>query len=91
MKKNMTDRNTLAECDCLATVNQPRSATTKVVCPVEQLMEDLNLAREQNVGLRVYNDSLRAELKASHGEMASMKEKMLQQQQENNLHMDRLL
>ena len=52
-KKDMIDRNTLIECDCLFSATEPpRQTIPRVAGPVSQLMADLRTEQEMNALLQ---------------------------------------
>lgn len=86
-KKNIIDKNTLVECDCLVT----KGPSSKETSPVTQMLIDLQVAQGQNEILSEEITGLKSQLVISWSEILKLKEQMLQQLLSHNDHVDTLL
>ncbi|KAK4708898.1 hypothetical protein R3W88_029823 [Solanum pinnatisectum] len=78
-RKDMITRSTLVDCRLLDNNDQVPTAP-RTTRPVASLSNDLHIAREQNDALRTKIETLRTNLAETQGEVAPLKEQLLQQQ-----------
>ncbi|KAH0746538.1 hypothetical protein KY290_008249 [Solanum tuberosum] len=79
-RKDMITRSTLVDCRLLDNNDQVPTAPPRATGPVASLLNDLHIAREQNDALRTEIETLCTNLAESQGEVARLKDQLLQQQ-----------
>ncbi|WMV55559.1 hypothetical protein MTR67_048944 [Solanum verrucosum] len=85
------NRSTLVDCRLLDDNDQVPTAPPRATDPVASVLNDLHIAREQNDALRTEIETMRTNMAESQGEVARLKDQLLQQQQDSNARVDHLL